>query len=43
VLNNVVKALLSFLSRHAGMDNDIVARPPVRRGCHFVPISELKS
>jgi hypothetical protein len=43
VLNKVGEELPSFLSRHTGMDNDIVARPPVRRGCHLVPISELKS
>jgi hypothetical protein len=42
VLNKVGEELPSFLSRHSGMDNDIVARPPVRRGCHLVPISELK-
>jgi hypothetical protein len=43
VLNKVGEKLPSFLSRHSGMDNDIVAWIPVRRGCHLVPVSELKS
>ena len=42
MLNKVGEELPSFLSRHSGMDNDIVARLPVRRGCHLVLISELK-
>jgi hypothetical protein len=43
VLNEVGEELPGFLSGYSGMDNDIIAWPPVNRGCHLVPVGELKS
>jgi hypothetical protein len=43
MLDKVGEELPGFLGRHSGMDNDIIAWLPVRRSCHLMPVSELKS
>lgn len=43
MLDNVGEEFLSLFSGYRGMNNDIITGAPVDRGCHLVPVSELKS